>query len=70
MSLGYAADNAATQEINQIASESSIRDADIGATVTAFTKEQILVSVGTSVLSQMQVSTLSLAKMLISAFGR
>lgn len=69
VSLGYAADNAATQEINQTASESSIRDADIGATVTAFTKEQILVSVGTSVLSQMQVSTLSLAKMLMSAFG-
>lgn len=69
VSLNYANNDAATQEVNQIASESSIRDLNIGSTVTAFTKEQILVNVGTSVLSQMEVNATSLTRILISAFG-
>ncbi|MBV8638033.1 MAG: flagellin, partial [Candidatus Eremiobacteraeota bacterium] len=69
VSLNYATDDAATQEVNQIASESSIRDLNIGSTVTAFTKEQILVNVGTSVLSQMEVNATSLTNVLISGLA-
>jgi flagellin len=45
-------DNDNTAATNLQASESSIRDLDIGAETTQYTKLQILVQVGTSVLSQ------------------
>ncbi len=67
VSLNYASNDAAIQENEQIASESSIRDVNIGQATTQFTKQQILVSVGTSVLSQMQVSTTLLSNILIGA---
>ena len=41
-----------TASVNLTASESSIRDLDVGAETTEFTKLQILVQVGTSVLAQ------------------
>ncbi len=53
--------------INYTASESSIRDLNIGAATTQFTKEQILTQVGTSVLSQYQVDARQLASLLINA---
>ena len=42
----------AIKEENAMASESAIRDADIARETTAFTRNQILVSAGTSMLSQ------------------
>jgi flagellin len=44
--------NANTASVNLQASESAIRDLNIGAATTAYTKTQILIQVGTSVLSQ------------------
>ena len=43
------------QEENAVASESSIRDADIARETIAFTRNQILVSAGTSILAQANV---------------
>ena len=45
----------AIKEENAMASESAIRDADIARETTAFTRNQILVSAGTSMLSQSNV---------------
>jgi len=45
----------AIQEENSSASESAIRDADIAKETIAFTRNQILVSAGTSVLAQANV---------------
>ena len=45
-------DNDNTASVNLQASESSIRDLDVGAETTEYTKLQILVQVGTSVLAQ------------------
>ncbi len=45
----------AIQEENSTASESAIRDADIARETIAFTRNQILVSAGTSVLAQANV---------------
>lgn len=42
----------AIKEENSLASESAIRDADIARETTAFTRNQILVTAGTSILSQ------------------
>jgi flagellin len=44
--------NANTASVNLQASESAIRDLNIGAATTQYTKTQILIQVGTSVLSQ------------------
>jgi flagellin len=44
--------NDSTASVNLTASESAIRDLNVGAETTAYTKEQILVQVGTSVLAQ------------------
>ena len=41
-----------TASVNLTASESNIRDLDVGAETTEYTKDQILVQVGTSVLAQ------------------
>lgn len=40
--------------VNQVASESAIRDVNIGQTVTDFTKDQVMSQIGVSVLAQMQ----------------
>jgi flagellin len=44
--------NDTTASVNLTASESAIRDLDVGAETTEYTKDQILVQVGTSVLAQ------------------
>ena len=53
--------------VNYQATESSIRDLNIGTATTEFTREQILTSVGTSVLAQSEVSARQLTALLISA---
>jgi flagellin len=50
--LGIDQDNDNTAATNLQASESDIRDLNVGAATTEFTKLQVLVQVGTSVLSQ------------------
>ncbi len=65
VSLNEAANDASIQVVNQTASESSIRDLNIGTATTQFTRAQILVSVGTSVLSQMEVSTQALTSIVL-----
>jgi flagellin len=45
-------DNDNTAATNLQASESNIRDLDVGSATTAYTRDQILVQVGTSVLAQ------------------
>jgi len=50
--LNEDADNDNTAAVNLQASESSIRDLNIGQATTQFTKLQVLVQVGTSVLAQ------------------
>lgn len=69
VALGYASDDASIQYVNQVASESSIRDANIAQEVGDFTRTQILTQVGTSVLSQMEVSTALLTNILVGALG-
>ena len=53
--LGFSLRNAENSIENNQASESSIRDADIAAEVSAFTQAQVLVQSGTSVLAQANV---------------
>lgn len=55
--------------VNLTATSSNIRDADIGATVTDFTKQQILVSVGNSVLAQMETNASLLTALLLNSFS-
>lgn len=50
--LEFTINTLAIQEENSTASESSIRDANIAAETIAFTRNQILVAAGTSVLAQ------------------
>ncbi|HKJ70116.1 MAG TPA: flagellin [bacterium] len=50
--LSYTANNLSTTIENISASESVIRDADIAATMTSFTKNQILRQAGTAMLAQ------------------
>ena len=53
--LEFTINTLAIQEENSSASESAIRDADIATETVAFTRNQILVSSGTSVLAQANV---------------
>jgi flagellin len=53
--LEFTIRNLAIQEENSSASESVIRDADIAKETIAFTRNQILVSAGTSVLAQANI---------------
>jgi len=53
--LEFTINTLAIQEENSSASESAIRDADIAQETIAFTRNQILVSAGTSVLAQANV---------------
>jgi flagellin len=50
--LGYASSNLASTLENFTAAESSIRDVDMAAEMTSFTKNQILVQAGTAMLAQ------------------
>ena len=50
--LGYASTNLSTTLENFTAAESSIRDVDMAAEMTSFTKNQILVQAGTAMLAQ------------------
>jgi flagellin len=56
VSLSEDADNASVDVVNQVASESAIRDVDLGQTSAEFIKDQVLSQIGMSVLSQMQVN--------------
>ncbi|HEO71278.1 MAG TPA: flagellin FliC [Candidatus Hydrogenedentes bacterium] len=53
--LDFTISTLAIQEENSAASESAIRDADIAKETVAFTRNQILVSAGTSVLAQANI---------------
>jgi flagellin len=53
--LEFTINTLAIQEENAAASESAIRDADIARETIGFTRAQILVSAGTSVLAQANV---------------
>ncbi|MDQ1256051.1 MAG: flagellin, partial [Candidatus Hydrogenedentes bacterium] len=53
--LEFTINTLAIQEENMSASESAIRDADIAKETIAFTRNQILVSAGTSVLAQANI---------------
>jgi flagellin len=55
--------------VNLTAASSNIRDANIGATVTDFTKQQILVNVGNSVLAQMETNATLLTALLLNSFA-
>ena len=64
VSLQQDASNASLTAVNETSSESSIRDANIGAFVTDLTKSQILAQVGTGVLSQLGVEAKLLTHLL------
>lgn len=49
-------DDGNTGIVNQTASESAIRDLNIGQAVSALTKDQVLSQIGLSVLSQLQIN--------------
>ena len=50
--LEFTVNTLAIQQENSAASQSAIRDANIASETTSFTRNQILVSAGTSVLAQ------------------
>jgi flagellin len=67
VALNMASNDASIQWVNQTASESSIRDLNVGQATTAYTRQQLLVSVGDSVLTQMEVNTKQVTALLITA---
>ena len=69
VSLNYDATNANTAAMNLTASVSSIQDANIGATVTDLTQQQILTQIGSSVLAQMQVSATQITALMLNGIG-
>ncbi len=69
VSLNYDANNANTAAVNLTASVSSIQDANIGATVTDLTQQQILTQIGSSVLAQMQVSATQITALMLNGIG-
>jgi len=69
VALQQDADNASVTIVNETAASSNIRDANIGATVTDFTKQQILVNVGNSVLAQMETDATQLTALLLNSFS-
>ncbi|MDQ2864863.1 MAG: flagellin [Candidatus Eremiobacteraeota bacterium] len=58
--------NDGTGIVNYTASQSMIADTNVASTVTDFTQQQILTSVGTSVLSSMRVDATTLTTLLFS----
>lgn len=69
IALQQDAGNASVTIVNLTATSSDIRDANIGATVTDFTKQQILVNVGNSVLAQMETNASLLTALLLNSFS-
>lgn len=65
VSLNEDAQNGSLTGINLTDAESRIRDADIGATTTAFTKDQIIAQVGIGILSQVGVDAKLLSNLLM-----
>jgi flagellin len=63
--LGYAAANLATSIENVSAAESTIRDVDMAAEMTSFTKSQIMSQAGTSMLAQANMA----AQQVLSLLG-
>ncbi|MEW6667465.1 MAG: flagellin [Thermodesulfobacteriota bacterium] len=63
--LGYAAANLATTIENTSAAESTIRDVDMAAEMTSFTKSQILMQAGTAMLAQANMAP----QQVLSLFG-
>jgi flagellin len=64
--LGYASANLATTIENFTAAESTIRDVNMAAEMTIFTKNQILVQAGTSMLAQANMAP----QLVLSLFGQ
>lgn len=62
--IDFASANVATITQNTIAAESTIRDADMAATTTQFSKYQILQQAGTAMLAQANSSASSILKLL------
>jgi flagellin len=60
--------DASLQIVNQIASESAIRDVNIGQAATAFTKDQVLTQIDSSVQAQLQADA-KLVVALVSGQG-
>jgi flagellin len=56
VSLQEDANDASLEVVNQVASESAIRDVNVGQAATDFIKDQVLGRIDVSVLSQMQVN--------------
>ena len=69
VSLQQDANNDNVAIVNYTASVSNIRDANVGQTVTDFTKNQILAQVGTAVLAQLQVSATQLTALLLNSYA-
>jgi flagellin len=69
VSLQQDAGNDTTLILNETNAASNILDANIGQTVTDFTKQQILTKFGTSVLSQIEVSAQQLTALLLNSFS-
>lgn len=63
--LGYAAANLATTVENVSAAESTIRDVDMAAEMSTFTKNQILMQAGTAMLAQANMAP----QQVLSLFG-
>jgi flagellin len=63
--LGYAAANLSTMIENAQAAESVIRDVDMAAEMTTFTKNQILMQAGTAMLAQANMAP----QQILSLFG-
>ncbi len=61
--LNYDVDNDDTASLNLQASESQIRDLNVGEATTQFTKLQVLVQVGTSVLSATHLNAASVLRL-------
>lgn len=55
--------------VNETAAASNIRDANIGATVTDYTKQQILISVSTAVLSHIETDALQVTALLLDSIS-
>jgi flagellin len=68
VALQQDANNDSVAIVNEVTSASNITDANVGQTVTDFTKQQILVQVGTSVLSQIEVSAQQLTALVLNSF--
>jgi flagellin len=62
--LGYAAANLSISIENTVASESIIRDVDMAAEMTTFTKNQILMQAGTAMLAQANMAPQSILQLL------